>query len=1246
MKWTTDQQNVIDSKNQSLLVTAAAGSGKTAVLVQRIISRLLDEKNPWDIDDLLVVTFTKAAAKEMKERVYKALNEKLSENPANHRVRSMRDRVFSADIRTIDSFCKNVVSEYFSQIDMDPDFRFMDSGETELLKQDVLDEMLREEYQNAGDDSTFLTLSDIFSSKGKDTALAEIILGLYVKAQAYPWVQKYYESLKESVKEVDETSVLDTFWMEELTDLVKGSAMDLRDSAEVLLHKAEAENSEGYFNKIIENLTSDVTFFDSLSKADNFQQQFELSGTYEFSGVGKAQVGRKAPADIKDIADSFKTERDAYKDFFNDKIKAPFLTKSPAEIAAEENAKVPLLREIIRLAKEFDDRFLAEKKDRKSFEFSDIEHFAVKALINQDGTLTEAAENYRKRYREVMVDEYQDTNELNEMILSAVSRDKKNYFMVGDVKQSIYGFRNADPGIILKKSEEYQKNPDASFRRIDLDKNFRSRQCVIDTVNDIFRTIMIPYVGGVKYDESAELKFGADYYPPLPDGQDNSTQAVVLLRDDDELTEISDDKISLEATWVAQEIKRLISSGFQVSDGDKGMRPLKYRDISLLLRSTKVNAAKIIDVMNAYGIPAENSAETGYLSAPEIVTTLNFLRIIDNPRQDIPMASVLTSMYVGLSEEDLALISTAHKGHRFYQALLLESAEGSEEYKGAVNVSEENDIMVSGKSAERTSENNPKAALSPEKRQRLDSFLKELALLRSMKTDTTVFELLAKLYSDTGYDLLVSCLPGGERRRQNLLKLYDKAVGFSQTSFSGISAFISYIERLEKYNADEGEADIANGGDAVQIMTIHKSKGLEFPVVFVMGLGNALKNNNDQVVTFKNKDITMTLTDVKEHTKYNTVHFKLEQFFDKDNELGENIRVLYVALTRAKEKLYMVGSLKSKETAALIEKGRNFSNERMSATDIRSANCYLKLAIPALVRNKYKVITPVADDFAENEIEIETKREEIKKQLLAESSEEIKKKALELAEVFTHPYAHQRDVIPKQKYSVSEIKKSAMDEEIRNEALDLYRPEQEASPEATIPEFLKEKKQDKKVSGSDRGTAMHRFLEKLDFSKKPLVDSIDEQIETELEKGFLTPPQKDMLDRRKLSVFLSSRLAERMQQAFKRGDLYREQAFVVGDSPELFFNDLSMEPSDEPFSDQVIVQGIIDAFFIENGKIVLIDYKTDFVKTEEELRIKYTKQLQIYQLALERGFNLPVSEMYLYSFVLGKTVSVPIVSVK
>jgi ATP-dependent helicase/nuclease subunit A len=1254
MKWTADQQNVIDSKDQSLLVTAAAGSGKTAVLVQRIISRLTDERNPWDIDDLLVVTFTKAAAKEMKERIYKALNDRLSENPANHRIRSMRDRVFSADIRTIDSFCKNVVSEYFSQIDMDPDFRFMDSGETELLKRDVLDEMLREEYQNAEEDSAFLTLSDIFSSKGKDTALAEIILGLYVKAQAYPWVHRYYESLEESIGEIDENSVQDTFWMEKLTDLVKVSAADLRGSAEALLRKAEAEKSTGYFDTVIESFNSDVTFFDSLSRTDNFQEQFELSDTYDFKGgVGKAAVGRKAPDDIKAIADGFKTERDAYKKFFKDKIKAPFLMKSPADIAAEENAKAPLLHEIVRLARKFDDRFLAEKKDRKSFEFSDIEHFAVKALINEDGTPTEAAENYRKRYREVMVDEYQDTNELNEMILSAVSRDKKNYFMVGDVKQSIYGFRNADPGIILRKSVEYKKDEDAAFRRIDLDKNFRSRQCVIDTVNDIFRAVMIPEVGGVAYDEAAELKFGADYYPDVPETQDNSTKAVILLRDDEELSEINDDKISLEATWVAQEIKRLLSSGFQVSDGDGGMRPVRYNDISLLLRSTKVNAAKIIDVMNAYGIPAENAADTGYFSAPEVVTTLNFLRIIDNPRQDIPMASVLTSMYVGLSEEDLAIISTAHKGQRFYQALLLESTEGSTENADSAAVSEEKSADSAEASeenetttSERHAEKNARAALSPEKRQRLDAFLKELALLRSMKTDTTVFELIAKLYSDTGYDLLVSCLPGGERRRQNLLKLYDKAVGFAQTSFSGISAFISYIERLEKYNADEGEADVANGGDAVRIMTIHKSKGLEFPVVFVLGLGNGPKNDYDQVVTYKDRDITMTLTDVKQHTKNNTVHFQLDRFIGNDNELGERLRVLYVALTRAKEKLYLVGSLKSKEADALIKKGHSISSGQLSATDIRSANCYLKLMIPALVKNGYEVLTPNADDFAENEIEIETKREEIKKQLLAEDSDLIKKRALELAEVFTHPYAHQKDVIPKQKYSVSEIKKSALDEEIRNEALDLYRPEQEASSEVTIPEFLKEEKSEKKVSGSDRGTAMHRFLEKLDFTKKPLVDSIDEQIETELDKGFLTPPQKDMLDRRKLSKFLESALAERMQQAFERDELYREQAFVVGDSPELFFKDLTMEPSDEPISDQVIVQGIIDAFFIENGKIVLIDYKTDFVRTEEELITKYTKQLQLYQLALERGFDLQVSEMYLYSFVLGKTVSVPIVSIK
>ena len=1223
MEWTTDQKQVIGSKNQSLLVTAAAGSGKTAVLVERIISKLTDEKDPWDIDELLVVTFTKAAAKEMKERIYKALNEKLSKEPSNHRLRRMRDRVFSSDIRTIDSFCKNVVSEYFAQIDMDPDFRFMDSGETELLKRDVLEEMLREEYEKAGEDSAFLSLSDIFSSKGDDAALAEIVLKLYGKAQAYPWVKKFYDSLEKSIVEVDETSVQETFWMKKLFTLVQDTAESMKQRSETLLERAKAENSEGIFNKLIDNLSPDVTFFDALSKADNFEQMVELSGTYDFKGgVGKAQVGRKASDEVKATADGFKNERDSYKKYFLEKIKAPFLSKSLAEIAAEENAKAPLLREIVRLTREFDERLMAEKRDRKSFEFSDIEHFAINALVHEDGTLTEAAMNYRKRYREVMVDEYQDTNELNEMILSAVSRDKKNYFMVGDVKQSIYGFRNADPGIILKKSEGYQKKTDAVFRRIDLDKNFRSRESIIDTVNDIFRSVMIPEIGGVSYDAAAELKHGETYYPPIPDGQDNSTQAVILQSDDDELSEISDEKISLEATWTAQEIKKLFDSGFKVYDGDKGMRPVRYQDIAIILRSTRVHAAKIIEVMNAYGIPAENAADTGYFSAPEVAATLNYLRIIDNPRQDIPMASVLTSMYVGLSEEDLALISTAHKESRFYEAVLMESREAA-----------------GGETSDE------KAALTEEKRQRLDAFLQELALLRSKKTDTTVYELLSKLYSDTGYDLLVSCLPGGERRRQNLLKLYDKAVGFSKTSFSGISAFISYIERLEKYNADEGEADASNGGDAVRIMTIHKSKGLEFPVVFALALGNSFHHDKSQIETYRDSDITMTLTDLKQHTKTDTVHFSVDRFLKSDSELGEELRVLYVALTRAKEKLYLVGSLKTKDRDSIIEKGRNLSGKSMSATDIRSANCFYKLIIPALIKNGYNVLKPSAEDFTVNEITIESKRKEIKERLLSESSEIIKKKALETAEIFSHPYAHQKKVIPKQKYSVSEIKNSILDEEIRDGAADLYKPTY-AITKPTVPEFLKKEKEDKKTAGAERGTAMHRFLEKLDFSKEPLSDTIEEQIETELDKGFLTAPQKGMLDKSKLSAFLSSSLAKRMQQADAKGDLYREQAFVVGDSLELFFEDLSTEPSSEPTSDQVIVQGIIDAFFVENDKIVLLDYKTDFVKTEEELTTKYNRQLQLYQLAIERGFGLPVSEMYLYSFVLGKTVSVPLVSVR
>ncbi|MQN00875.1 MAG: helicase-exonuclease AddAB subunit AddA [Lachnospiraceae bacterium] len=1224
MNWTKAQENVIDSSDQSLLVTAAAGSGKTAVLVQRIISKITAENDPWDIDELLVVTFTKAAAKEMKERIYDALNKKLTENPSDHRIRSMRDRVFSADIRTIDSFCKNVVSEYFSQIDLDPDFRFMDSGETELLKQEVLETMIREEYEKG--DEKFLGLSDMLSNKGDDSALSGIILNLYSKAQAYSWVSKYYDALRASVTDSDQDSIVETSWFKKLIDLIHKFADDTIPVAEQLKREISAENHDKVFDKLITNLDKDINFFRNISDSSSYNDLYSLSSTFKFEGVGKREILKKATDDDKSKADAWKTRRDQYRNYFEKRIKVFFLSKPLSDIVEEENQKAPFVREIIDLAEEFDHKFLAEKRDRKSYEFSDIEHFALEILTDPDGNITDAAKNYRRKYREVMVDEYQDTNELNERILSAVSRDSSNYFMVGDVKQSIYGFRNADPGIILRKSSEYQKDEKAPFRRIDLDQNFRSREYVIDTVNDIFRRIMIPELGGVAYDKDAELKTGATYYPALPDGQDNSTHTVVLLRDDSELKEqISDDKMELEATWAAQEIKKLFSSGFKVYDGKDSMRPVRYQDIAVILRSTKVNAAKILEIFNAYGIPAENAAATGYFSAPEVAATMNFLRLIDNPRQDVPMAGVLTSMYVGLSEEDIALIGTAHKDQRFHMAVLSEQAD-----------------------------NSGRADLSADKRRRLDVFLTELSKLRGRKADTPVYELIAELYSDTGYDLLVSCLPGGERRRQNLLKLYDKAVAFSKTSFSGISAFISYIDRLKDYKTDEGEADVTHGNDAVQIMTIHKSKGLQFPVVFAMGLGKSFNKDKDKIETIKDRDITMPYIDVERHTRNDTVHFKTVRSINDDEGLGEELRVLYVALTRAEEKLYLVGTMNSKKLNTLIETGKNMKESAMSYTALKSSGSFFDFIIPALSKSGYHIDEPAASDFELAEEEIETDQKKLREELLGESSESVRRRALELAMNFTHPYSHRREVIPKQKYSVSEIKATALDEQIREGAMDVYKS-MPSSKESRIPAFLSTiaghdagagqnaKAVQKKASGAERGTAMHRFLEKLDFSKEPLGDTLDEQIAREIEKGFLTKEQEGMLDKRKLSTFLKSSLARRMQQAFKTGDLFREQAFVTGDSPELFFGDLSAKASDAPFSDQVIVQGIIDAFFVENDKIILIDYKTDFVKTEEELLVKYTKQLQLYQLALERGLELPVSEMYLYSFVLGKTVAVPLI---
>ncbi len=1213
MKWTKAQQATIDSRDQSLLVTAAAGSGKTAVLVERIIKRLVSKDDPWDIDQFLVVTFTRAAAKEMKERIYSSLDAELRRNPSDRRLGRMREKVYSSDIRTIDSFCKNVVSEYFTRIDLDPDFRFMDQGEGELLKHQVIEEMMREEYAAA--DQTFLELSDMFSSKGSDDALCEIILGIYDMAQAHAWPDRFYSSLSDSIREVDLSTISECGWMKELVKWIRDFAEETLTVVEKLTRIAQAENDDGLFDTIIGNLSSDRSFFTRLMEAESFQDIHYLCDTYKFPPVGKAQV-RKGTEDQKLIADEMKGVRDEYRDFFNKKIKERFLDVPLELIVSDENRKIPYLKKIIELTARFDETFLSEKKDRKSFEFSDIEHFAVRILINDDGSITDAARDYRRRYREVMVDEYQDTNELNEMILSAVTRDGLDYFMVGDVKQSIYGFRNADPGIIIRKSKEFKREEDSDFRRIDLDKNFRSRATVVDTVNDIFRMVMIEEIGGVEYEKKAWLKLGADYYPPLPDGQDNSTETVILARDDEELDEISDDQTSLEATWTAQRISSLMKD-FKVADGNGSMRPIDYSDIAVIMRSTKVNAAKIMDVFNAYGIPAENAAATGYFKAAEVVVTLNYLRIIDNPRQDIPLASVLTSMYVGLSDEDMALIRAAHKELSFYQALLAECSE-------------------------------PKAELSPDARKRLDDFWNELTSLRHLTCDTPVYQIIARLYQDTGYDALVSCLPGGERRRENLMKLFDKAVAFSTTSFSGISSFVSYIEKLNEYKSDEGEADAGGSEDAVRIMTIHKSKGLEFPVVFVIGLGNRFHNSLDPVELDGDQDISMPYIDVAAHKKRETAHLAMLRSKKADRELGESIRVLYVALTRAKEKLILVGSLTEKDKEDYLKKGEELHSDRCTYSELKGSMNYYRVIIPVLKKAGYRIDAPDASGFAANEISSMKEKDRIRDLLCSDVSEDIRDKAIRLYDRFTSPYAFEKEVIPKQKYSVSEIKRISDQSMADDDSAAMFeaspgddKEEEEFTP--TLPLFLRQdqNEMDSMTRGVFRGTAMHRFLEKMDFSIEPLSESFDKQMAYMLERGFLTSDQSEVLSRSGLERFLSSELAARMQQAYKRGELYREQAFVTGDTPGFFFGDLSEDTDGADTEDQIIIQGIIDAFFVENGKIVLLDYKTDRVRSASMLTEKYTKQLQLYQVAVERAMDMPVSQLYLYSFALGKQIALP-----
>ena len=955
-----------------------------------------------------------------------------------------------------------------------------------------------------------------------------------------------------------------------------------------------------------------------------------------------------------------------------------------------------MLEEVVRLTKQFADEFAAAKRRKNLVDFHDVEHFALQILVDEETEKAKkTAEEFRDTFEEIMIDEYQDSNEVQETLLRSISREERgenNIFMVGDVKQSIYRFRLARPELFMKKYDSYSLE-ESTTQRIDLHKNFRSREEVLTCTNDIFYKIMARSLGNVEYDAEAALYPGASY----PVSADFIPE-ILLADSNDELLEDTEltDKKTLEAKIVAEEIKHLMKTQ-PVTDKAAGtLRAARYSDIVILLRSLSGWADSLVEVLNENGIPAHTVSSTGYFSTVEVQTVLSMLRLLDNPRQDIPMAAVLRSPMAGLTDEELAVLRLEDGSVPFHEAVL-ELAEGLYEEDGQKEISDSEADSEADQKQGRNADGKKEDDIETTAHRKLLKFYKKYRQLRQLVPDTPIHELIEIILRETGYGHYVAAMPAGSRRTANLNMLLEKAAAYEKTSYKGLFHFVRYIDELQKYDVDFGEADmVGENEDVVRIMSIHKSKGLEFPIVIVSGMG---KNFNKQdtrskMVLHPELGIGLDYMDGKKRIKSPTIAKKaIAKQIDLEN-LGEELRVLYVALTRAKEKLILTGTLK--DAAEKLEFYRQQANlskaadRPLSYLTREGASGYLDWILPAVLSygDKYPVRIVEAAELVLDEVENQLEQNED----LTERIEEIEAADTQLVgqlkQRFSQRYPYQTDILRKNKYSVSELKHRAMREKFEAEQEETIPAFLEEPVTPTIPLFIQrqgsveqeaqnkaqdagqeaESKAEQKIKsntanrGALRGTAVHRVMECYDFASEK---SVHEQMEAMEKEEKITADMRALVKEQIVADFVSSETGRRMALAQRGGALYREKPFVMGfteeelenygfgvgsntDSCENIYEKTDSDQEKEEQKkvrheeDLTLIQGIIDVFWIEKDGIVLLDYKTDRVQQAKELIDRYATQLKLYADALERVFaarKLKVKEILIYSFSLEQLIT-------
>ncbi|MCR4589886.1 MAG: helicase-exonuclease AddAB subunit AddA [Lachnospiraceae bacterium] len=1160
MNFTPEQEKVIKTRGKNILVSAAAGSGKTAVLVERIISRVTDDENPVDIDRILTVTFTNAAAAEMRDRIRKRLSDASALHPDDQHIRQQLNLIHNANIMTIDSFCVRVLRENFEEAGIDPSFRVGDENETGMLSEDACDEVLNEAYEEGSED--FYSFLDMCSPGKEDRNVAELIMKLSKASDSRVDPEEWLGSLAEPYKagSMEDSEVSGHILA--LSDTVLQNVLYQYDA--IIDISSEADGPGLY----IPLLSDERDRLQDILDERSFEGRFNAFSALDF----KSLPSKKDSSADPEKREKVKNFRNKLKDTLK-KLRDDLFSKDPERAVREMNAAYPAVKELVRLTLKYRERFTEKKGDRNVLDFSDIEHLALKVLKSPAG------DGYRDFFSEVMTDEYQDSNSIQEAILTSVAVHD-NYFTVGDVKQSIYSFRLAEPGIFMKRYKAYEK--DKKSELILLNKNFRSRKSVLDPVNALFRLIMHEETGGVEYDKAQELYYGEGYDE---DGEDKKAELCFIEKDEE--NEL--DNLELEAAFIASKIEKIVGS-FTVTDkkdGDTVKRSAEYRDICILMRSVSGNDEVVRDVLLSRGIPAVIEGKNGYFKTREIRDVLNYLTVLDNPRQDIALIALMKSPFGGFNDEELSVIRASYK-----EGLFIDAIENGE-YESPL-------------------------------KEKVSLFMGKIAGFRALLPYTPIHELIRLIIRDD-YSLYVSSIDG--RGAENLELLIRRAADFESMNYRGLFSFLRYIERMKKYDLDFSEAASGDSYNAVRILSIHKSKGLEFPVVFLMNINKRFNQMDaaDDVICHRETGLGISYVDPDRRVKIKTILREAAARKQKSENIGEELRILYVALTRAKEKLILSGVIK--DSGKLYDK----------PCSVDSANSYLDFIIAAVqsdisgwIADNYSISIINGESLTLERMEKGASLMEKKEYVLSAAAGDQEELRENILKNTGWTYPNEVSVTTPSKVSVSELKIRAMeDEEFVNvaEARDITALLSEEDRESM------EERQKNMKAAAEAGTAFHKVMSLIPEDQSGEKEAVEGFLSGLLESGSLLPEERDMIKPGDIAAFLRSDLNRRMNAALKRKDLFREQPFIIGRPASEIFPEASGKET-------VQIQGIIDAFFIEDGGITVMDYKTDHVQDADTLIKRYRKQLDLYAGALTQLLDMPVKEKIIYSVRLKKEISV------